>query len=213
MLLNCLPTLPLRQKAVHSRNFIFLVIFIALCLIFKHSNKNLRLSPAIPESAFLHSTQRSQFWHTFAPKLYAAKPECAPPKLTEHENPRSVLEMAGSIYTPINRLSMIDHDIVSMKRSHALFLSMLDFDTPSLEYSSGTRGIVTTAGGSYFPVLLVSLLMLRHTGSQLPVEIFLQDDDEYEPLLCESVFPKLNARCISLSPLLSSSNKRFEVGG
>lgn len=57
-----------------------------------------------------------------------------------------------------------------------------------------SRGIVTVGGGSYFPPLMVSLRLLRRTGTAMPVEIFLPEE-EYEEQLCEEVLPALNAAC------------------
>ena len=46
--------------------------------------------------------------------------------------------------------------------------------------------------------------MLRKTGSTLPVEIFLSDDTEYEPYICDVVLPFLNAQCRMLYTVLDS---------
>jgi len=44
--------------------------------------------------------------------------------------------------------------------------------------------------------------MLRSSGSVLPVEAFLHDRSEYEPYLCETVLPSLNARCLIIDDFL-----------
>jgi len=44
--------------------------------------------------------------------------------------------------------------------------------------------------------------MLRRTGSTLPVDVFLATPDEAEGEICETVMPKLGARCRILSELL-----------
>ncbi|THC97347.1 hypothetical protein EYZ11_003181 [Aspergillus tanneri] len=69
-------------------------------------------------------------------------------------------------------------------------------------YRNGTKGIVSAAGGHYMPTFVVTLRMLRRTGSTLPVELFMRDYQEYEPYVCEVVLPPLNARCIVLSEIL-----------
>ncbi|THC88132.1 hypothetical protein EYZ11_012420 [Aspergillus tanneri] len=73
-------------------------------------------------------------------------------------------------------------------------------------YQSGTKGIVSAAGGRYLPTFVVTLRILRRTGSTLPVELFLRDYLEYEPYVCEVVLPRLNARCIVLSEILPVEN-------
>lgn len=57
-----------------------------------------------------------------------------------------------------------------------------------------SRGIVTVGGGSYFPALMVSLRLLRRTGTAMPVEVFIPKE-EYEEKMCEEVLPTLNAAC------------------
>jgi alpha 1,2-mannosyltransferase len=109
-----------------------------------------------------------------------------------------------------NLLNMNDSDLESMHESHSLFVDMLNSKSPTLEYEKGAKGIVTSAGGSYFPVLIVSLLMLRRSGSTLPVEVFLTTPSEYEPL-CDSVLPSLNAKCIVLSDLLVDTPHSFPI--
>ncbi|KAH8424917.1 alpha-mannosyltransferase [Aspergillus melleus] len=71
-------------------------------------------------------------------------------------------------------------------------------------YHPRTKGIVSSAGGKYLPTFLVTLRMLRRTGSKLPVELFVKDWEEYEPYICEIVLPPLNARCLVLSEMLST---------
>ncbi|KAA8650982.1 uncharacterized protein ATNIH1004_003673 [Aspergillus tanneri] len=59
-------------------------------------------------------------------------------------------------------------------------------DSPRMHssaYQSGTKGIVSAAGGRYLPTFVVTLRILRRTGSTLPVELFLRDYLEYEPTL------------------------------
>lgn len=65
------------------------------------------------------------------------------------------------------------------------------------------RGIVTVAGGHYFPPVLLSIRMLRaRTNSTLPIQVFLSSLSEYEPLMCEEVLPLYNAECFIVSDFL-----------
>ncbi|KAJ5980038.1 Alpha-mannosyltransferase [Penicillium waksmanii] len=104
-------------------------------------------------------------------------------------------------------------DVDTMREAHSNFLNALNSKPESstkssnlhLQYIPGTKGIVSTAGGSYLPVLVISLRMLRRTGSRLPMEVFLADEEEYEEYICDVVLPSLNARCIILSTILDAS--------
>ena len=74
------------------------------------------------------------------------------------------------------------------------------FGNQSRELFSGT-GIVTVAGGPYFAPAIISIRMLRKVSS-LPVHVFLSSREEYEPEICEHVFPSLNAKCFILNDYL-----------
>lgn len=74
----------------------------------------------------------------------------------------------------------------------------------------GNKGIVTSAGGIYFPVLLNSLRMLRRTGNTLPVEVFLKNRDEYKELACEGLFKELGAKYVVLSELVGEFGTQVE---
>lgn len=101
-------------------------------------------------------------------------------------------------------------DIVTMKEAHAGFVDAIDNSPPQLRYIPGTKGVVSTAGGSYLPVLVISLRMLRRTGSTLPMEVFLADEDEYEDYICDVVLPSLDARCVVLSRILVAAPAQIE---
>jgi len=64
------------------------------------------------------------------------------------------------------------------------------------------KGVVLVAGGEYFGPAIVGIHALRQTGSDLPVEVFLADYEEYEPYLCETYLPSLDARCLVLSDFI-----------
>lgn len=97
-------------------------------------------------------------------------------------------------------------------KAHSAFIEALHSREYSLQYKPGTRGIVTTAGGAYLPVSLVSIRMLRETGSQLPVEIFLATWSEWDPVICSKIFPSLNARCIVLQDIFDCDVKARRFG-
>jgi alpha 1,2-mannosyltransferase len=101
---------------------------------------------------------------------------------------------------------MSTHDVWSMTKAHSDFVDAIKADPPSLSYVAGSKGLVCTAGGPYLPVLVISLRMLRRTGSKLPVEVFLATHDEYEEHICDKVLPSLNAKCVILSEVLDKSS-------
>ncbi|KAJ5924121.1 nucleotide-diphospho-sugar transferase [Penicillium verhagenii] len=94
-----------------------------------------------------------------------------------------------------------------LAKAHRDFVAAIqDFDVSKLPYNSGTRGIISSAGGDYFPTFVTSLRMIRRTGCTLPVEVFLIDWSEFEPYICEVVLPKLNAKCIVLAEMIEKAH-------
>lgn len=96
-------------------------------------------------------------------------------------------------------VKMPENDIKALRKSHKDFVNLSADLTLKGTYSPGTTGIVSTAAGRYLNVFLVSLRCLRRTGSNLPVELFLEADEEYDDYFCETLLPSLNARCKVMS--------------
>ncbi|RFU34238.1 hypothetical protein B7463_g2104, partial [Scytalidium lignicola] len=93
-----------------------------------------------------------------------------------------------------------------LKTAHSTFMQSITKEGAPKAYSQpGSRGIVSTAGGPLLPVFLVTLYMLRKSGSELPVELFLADQSEYDPFICEDMLPAMNAKCIVLADILDMS--------
>ena len=96
------------------------------------------------------------------------------------------------------KLEMSLEQLSCVRKAHAQFIDRLRERTYKLPYNQKTRGIVTTAGGQYLGVALVSIRMLRLTGSTLPVELFLSTREEWDPQICGIILPALNTRCVVL---------------
>lgn len=100
-------------------------------------------------------------------------------------------------------------DLDALQAAHKLFL-----ESPSIR-AGGTAeldahifngtGVVTIGGGEYYGPAIITIQMLRRTGSLLPVEVFVADQSEYEPELCEQYLPSLGATCLILTDFLSST--------
>lgn len=161
----------------------------------------------VPSTAFeVPITERqSAFWKGFKPILEKHEPECIPPEIEES---------AGAIhfdpFKPAPRPDLIDmseDDQTAMKHAHENFLKgVKEAKLLRPVHTPGTRGLVSTAGGSYLPVFVSSLRMLRRTGSTLPVELYMKDSDEYEKEICDNVLPELNVRCLVLSDVVGKNS-------
>ncbi|PYH96822.1 nucleotide-diphospho-sugar transferase [Aspergillus ellipticus CBS 707.79] len=148
------------------------------------------------------SSSHEQFWKEFHPLLTASAPNCNSPKRIR--NAESVGFDPKNTDPLPDLLELASGDVSSMKLAHSNFLNSVKQSSPSLHYQPHTRGLVSTAGGSYLPVLVMSLRMLRRTGSTLPMEVFLASWDEYEGYMCQIVLPSLNAQCVVLSEILDA---------
>ncbi|KAJ6095897.1 mannosyltransferase [Penicillium sp. IBT 16267x] len=132
-------------------------------------------------------------------QLKAHKPQCSPPKVDGHVD--------GVTFDPVNLKPRPDHVINSdeiqgpMQKAHDGFVAAIK-QQKVRPYNKGTKGIVSSAGGEYLPTFVASLRMIRRTGCELPVEVFLKDWVEYEPYICEVVLPVLNAQCKVLEEIL-----------
>lgn len=90
---------------------------------------------------------------------------------------------------------------LNMMESHRGYVKAVEEKLPRyIPKKKHSQGIVTVGGGSYFPALMVSLRLLRRTGTALPVDVFLPEE-EYEAEMCEKVLPALNANCRTFSEL------------
>jgi alpha 1,2-mannosyltransferase len=210
-----------RPHIYHRRTIPLLLALLIIGLFYQFSHQVPHIQELkfqIPEY-FRSSEPNSKFWRQFAPILVATEPKCGGkncelPKIEKNAPARGRYQSdSWKTDSPQNLMDMPEEWSASMRDSHDLFVNTIKSRTPKLDYVEGTRGIVTSAGGAYFPVLLVSLLMLRRTGSKLPVEVLVASREEYEPLICEVVYPALNAKCIILSEILGHSRHKFQLSG
>lgn len=205
------------------RRFIPLIAAIFLIATLYHlSNKNLNVKKIELEVSNLlrASEPHSKFWRRFAAVLAAAEPNCNGTACHHSEMKNGAARAKGTAKSknwqtdmPQSMVTNSDDWVASLRDAHSLFVDTLTKNTPKLEYTPGSRGIVTTAGAYHLPVLLVSLLMLRRTGSKLPVEVLITSREEYEPQICDVVYPALNAKCIVLSDILDHSSHKFGIQG
>jgi alpha 1,2-mannosyltransferase len=97
-------------------------------------------------------------------------------------------------------------DLEDLKDSHRNMMQHIPTLGSKLPYHRGSRGVVMTAGGGYIGILLVSLRMLRRSGSQLPVEVFLDRWEDDDLRMCEEILPSLNAKCRVLSEIWATTH-------
>ncbi|KZF22126.1 glycosyltransferase family 71 protein [Xylona heveae TC161] len=152
------------------------------------------------------------FWDEFVVILAAARPQVHGPRGVDPWVParadRFNWDQADEV-TQQDQMSLGDDELESLRMGHSWLVEKIQQGKVQLPYVKGSRGIVYSAGGHYLAIMMVSLMMLRDTGSELPVEVFLNSDSEYDPIICDQVLPTFNAKCILLSDILESSKLRL----
>ena len=152
-----------------------------------------------------------EFWDSTSRALVETKPDCSLPTepIQAPLNDFAGLKK-GFDFRP-DLLQIPQQDVDKMRDAHARFVAQLPELTQKLPYAAGTRGIVVAASGALLPVFLVSLKMLRRTGSLLPVEVFMESKGNYEKEICEIVLPPMNATCMILSEVLEAVPQRLKM--
>lgn len=67
-------------------------------------------------------------------------------------------------------------------------------------------GYAIVGGGKYSWFSYLAVKSLRKVGAILPVEVVLPTQADYEELLCETLLPNLNARCIQMEHIFGKKN-------
>jgi alpha 1,2-mannosyltransferase len=146
---------------------------------------------------YLHFSRRLvQLLKQAKPSVTALSKTDAIPGIGYHDNKQTPLKRPD--YVPISSA-----DVERMRLAHEAFVKGVANVT--LPYKPASRGIVSTAGGAHLPIFIVSLRMLRRSGSLLPVELFLRADElRGDNYLCRELLPSLNARCVVLDDYFPS---------
>jgi alpha 1,2-mannosyltransferase len=161
----------------------------------------------ITETSSTFSASVVDFWHELASALNSAAPQCDSLRVqNEHQNHAGrVSRLKATNKTEERFVNFTNQDETALLRAHYLIRRSTQRLAPKLPFSEGTIGIVTTANSGSLPVFLVSLRMLRRTGCNLPIEVFIDDWTEYDTTTCDIVLPSLHARCIVLSNIYDQS--------
>ena len=147
-----------------------------------------------------------EFWKQMSALLASATPKCHPPRKLCTAKPIGFDRVDSTTdATPQKCYSMSDEGIRAMQESHKRIVEGIETNSPKMSYVNGSRGLVTTAGADYLPNVVISLRMLRKTGCQLPMEVFLSTQREWETYICDTVLPELNAKCIVQSSQLRTT--------
>lgn len=191
-----------RYPLGRRRGVVTILATVALLAFFLLWQRSSWVEPLVPTHSV--SAQQIRLWQYLHSQLEEHAPQAPQPTLIR---PIGDLRFNAVLDQPRpNLIANADELLEPMQRAHDGFVEAIrrPINRP---YLAGTRGIVTSAGGDYLPSFLVTLRMIRRTGSTLPVEVFLNQWDEYEPYICEVVLPPLNARCRVIEEVVSNSGE------
>ena len=164
-----------------------------------------------PDVTNYHPGMLIDFWDTLSQTLVEAKPTSSLPT----EPIEAPINNFASIRKPFNYrpdlLSIPQENVDELRAAHSRYVDQIPQLAPKIPFARGTKGIVTTASGKFMPILVVSIRMLRRTGSELPVHVFMESKDVYEQEICDSILPPLNARCLMLSDVLEAVPLKVEI--
>ena len=157
-------------------------------------------APNAASTSSILEEQRA-FWQSFAPYLLLHGPHCEPIIHSEVGDLSIGYDATDHTVLRPDRLNVSGTQLVELRSAHTKFTTHLTQEKYTLPVIKNSRGIVTTAGGKYLPVAVVSIRMLRETGSTLPVEVFLASRGEWDAQICDIVFPSMNACCVVLADI------------
>lgn len=114
-------------------------------------------------------------------------------------------ELAG--YLQVNETEKAE-----LTAKHSAFVQSLPKEPPSSKVFGGT-GVVLVTGGKFLPMALASVRLIRQHTPSIPIEIFVQDESEYEKGLCENVlWPEFHVRCRVLTDYFPESfMKEYDI--
>lgn len=102
-----------------------------------------------------------------------------------------------------------------LQKSHDTLMSGI-FNMRFNDYTPNTNGVIMVGGNKFSWLSYLSVLALRKTGSELPVEVFLPKTEDYleEVDFCNSLL-SLNAKCVVLEEKLGAkiTQEWPEIGG
>lgn len=155
----------------------------------------------------LQTKELEDFWKDFVDVLANAKPRSDTVKITGHASheDETVDIKAARTHPRLDITEMSEKDLFALRASHEFVVDHIKRIGKKLPYQPGTRGVAMTAGGRYFGVAITSVRMLRRSGSELPVEVFLDSWEDYDIATCEKILPALNAKCLVMAELWDST--------
>ncbi|RGP76748.1 mnn2-type ii membrane [Fusarium longipes] len=163
--------------------------------------------PTIDHLQFTGPTsETTEFWSSLLQQFYQAEPKgkkIRPPKSLSRDqfDPHGETPQIDTDW-----LEVSDKEIDSLKENHETFVQSIRHLAPKLPFQPSTKGIVITSKGSGVGVAATAVFMLRHVGSRLPVQLFLDSATETEYQKCNDMLTGLQVQCLNMDDFLHLPN-------
>ncbi|KAH8674284.1 mannosyltransferase putative-domain-containing protein [Xylariales sp. PMI_506] len=217
---SCISRVPLPRRAHFT--LVGLAAFTLVLYIFHLASFSLASGPWIAivqhygSTTEIHHTGVSSnvtiFWGDLLKALIAAEPDQTQVK------PNASLQRSDfdptfgdRVRLNLDIVNISSTQLASLKTNHQAFLGAIPSLVPKLPYEKDTRGIVITTNPDLLGVAITSLLMLRRSGSSLPVEVFLSNATEHGRALCDDALGPLGARCLNIEDFLNTLPRSSKV--
>lgn len=193
------------------RYLILLVLSIACLLLYVSLQKNFDVLKSLDTSA----NYRRQFYSTLFEAIQDAAPEGELDMKAVRDSEKCKGGDVGAYNKDYERSSFENLDACfhlgdeqqkMLRDKHGQFVEKMShwkFDESDFnKLFPNDRGIVTIGGSRFSVISLTMLETLRNRGSTLPVEVIIPAGDEGDYDYCNSVLPKLGAKCVYMAELL-----------
>ncbi|KAK3389445.1 mannosyltransferase putative-domain-containing protein [Podospora didyma] len=138
----------------------------------------------------------SDWWAEFFSRLETVRPYAAP--VAFEGRARADNWKPDVDYERPDMIQMAAMDESNLRASHASFISQLPNFARHLPFARNTTGIVTTAGTKNFGMVVSFALMVRQTGSRLPIEVVLDSAAPWVKKLCTHTLAPMDVKCLYL---------------
>ncbi|KAJ2892036.1 putative MNN2-type II membrane protein [Zalerion maritima] len=165
----------------------------------------------IPESDTTEESYGTGFWQDLAGALSQAEPNATRLRTLgklqrEQFDPHAENPLLG-----VDKIKIRQGQEKWLKHYHAEFVESTKTLAPKLPFTRGSRGIVITADTKYLGVAITTLLMLRRSGSKLPVELFLNGAEDRDRDLCnQALSSQLNTTCLNMDDCFRLLDARWK---
>lgn len=102
-----------------------------------------------------------------------------------------------------DRVRLTSDEFTELQDRHdSVVRSIRQFPLPPKEVYTG-EGIVITSTRLNLPAALGVVIQLRDLKSELPIEVVVNSEEDYDRQLCEEILPKFQAKCLVIERVLT----------